>query len=115
MKFQSLATLAVCGLLTACASKAPTTLYDWGNYPNFMYQSLATPDKADPAKQISKLEQDLQKTLAANRAVPPGFYAHLAQQYLHIGQKQKAVEYLSKEKQAYPESSAYIDSLLKRF
>lgn len=98
--------------LAACAGK-PRTLYGWGSYPEAIYETLSTPEQADPQKQIKKLESDIQKAYAKNQAIPPGLYAHLAYQYLQTGQTAKAVEYLTLEKQAFPESAVYIDSLIR--
>lgn len=113
MKSSRLAALAVAAaLLSACAS-APQTLYSWGNYPSAIYETLSTPEKADPQKQIKQLEADLQKARAKNQAVAPGFYAHLAYQYLQVGQTDKAAQYFALEKQTFPESAVYIDRLMK--
>lgn len=109
--FKMLSVLIAAAALSACASK-PQSLYAWGSYPESIYETLSSPEKSDPQKQIKKLESDLQKARTKNQTVAPGFYAHLAHQYLKTGQKTKALDYLQLEKQTYPESTVYIDRLL---
>jgi hypothetical protein len=58
------------------------------------------------------LAAQLQRTIAAGRAVPPGLHAHLALLHAQLGNDAKAVEHLQAEKALYPESALYMDFLL---
>lgn len=98
--------------LSACAHQ-PTTLYRWGSYQNQVYQHFKNSNT--PTNQIQILESDLQKILASNGAVPPGFYAYLGMLYAEVGNSSKAEENLLVEKSHYPESTTYIDLLLKKY
>ena len=100
------------GLLSGCAT-SPAGLYHWGSYQEQLYTQYSKPEKATPERQIAALERDIQKAKSANKSLPPGFYAHLAYQYLVTGNKSKATEYLMLEKQLFPESTTYVDLMLK--
>jgi hypothetical protein len=50
-------------LLAGC--QTPRQLYYWGNYETILYQTYSKADKAGPAEQVAKLEEDL--ALAAGK------------------------------------------------
>ncbi len=101
--------LAVLGLV-GCASQ-PTTLYDWGAYPQALSLHLRQ-SGGDAARQASLLEQQLQRAAGAARAAPPGLHAHLALLHTQLGNEAQALRHLEAEKALYPESAAYMDFLL---
>jgi hypothetical protein len=101
---------AACALLTGCASQ-PKPLYQWDAYQPQVYAQFT--GKSTAAEQIDALEQARQKILAKGNAVPPGFRAHLGALYASVGRSEQARSELSAEKQAFPESSAYMDFMLK--
>jgi hypothetical protein len=98
-------------LITGCASK-PTTLYDWGAYPQALAVHLRE-SGGDAARQASLLEDQLQRAAGAARAAPPGLHAHLALLHTQLGNEALALRHLEAEKALYPESAAYMDFLLK--
>jgi hypothetical protein len=98
-------------LITGCASK-PTTLYDWGAYPQALAVHLRE-SGGDAARQASLLEDQLQRAAGAARAAPPGLHAHLALLHTQLGNEALALRHLQAEKALYPESAAYMDFLLK--
>lgn len=101
--------LAMC--LTACATP-PKPLYQWGGYQNAVYAHLKG-DDSDASAQIAKLEEQVQKTEAAGQAVPPGLHGHLALLYSRSGDEASARRHLESERTLFPESTAYVDFLLK--
>ncbi len=108
---RSLTALAAALLMSACASP-PSSLYDWGAYPQAMAIHLRE-SGGDAARQASLLEEQLQKAAGAARAAPPGLHAHLALLYTQLGNEALAVRHLQAEKALYPEGAAYMDFLLK--
>jgi hypothetical protein len=106
----ALSVAAACVLLTGCASK-PQPLYQWDAYQPQVYAQFT--GKSTTSEQIDALEQARQKILAKGNAVPPGFHAHLGALYASVGRADEARTELSAEKQAFPESSAYMDFMLK--
>jgi len=102
--------LAACLFMVGCV-QAPPSLYQWESFEDQMYEYYKG---GSTEKQIDELEQDLQKIYAANRAVPPGYHAHLGLLYLQTGNDSKAMENLAAERSKFPESASYIDFLLKK-
>lgn len=95
-------------LMTGCANR--NGLYQWGSYDAMLYQSYKNPEKVVEFRQglelhINKMEQAQQKTA-------PGLYAELGTLYLQEGDSTKAVAMYTKERDAWPESKALMDSLI---
>ncbi|MFX1761102.1 DUF4810 domain-containing protein [Paraburkholderia sp. A1RI-2L] len=104
--------LAVAGaLLAGCATRTQPTLYQWDAYQPQVYAYLK--GQTSPEEQITALEQALQQIRAKGNRPPPGFHAHLGSLYASVGKGQQAQQELHAEKEAFPESSAYMDFLLK--
>ena len=99
-------------VLVACV-QAPKQLYMWEGFPRQQYDVLRR-DGVSPESQIQALEAHAEKARAANAALPPGFRAHLGMMHLASGNATAARQMFQAEKVAFPESAAYIDSLLKR-
>ena len=70
-------------------------------------------DGNDYAVQAQTLEKSVEKARATNRELPPGFRAHLGMLYLKMGDGEKGVEQLQGEKQAFPESTPFMDFLMR--
>ncbi|MBC9073046.1 DUF4810 domain-containing protein [Thauera sp. CAU 1555] len=97
-------------LLNACAT-GPGPLYYWGEYQPQVYGHL-TGEKG-PDEQIASLEAGIEEAKAIGKPVAPGYLAHLGILYAEKQDGEKMLEYLDAEKKLYPESSAYIDFLMK--
>jgi hypothetical protein len=100
--------------LGGCA-KRPQTLYYWGDYQGQVYDSLQHADAANVFKQLEVLEKDGQKAKAENRALPPGYHAHLGMLYFARGQVEKAAEQFEIEKAEFPESEIFMNRMLAKF
>lgn len=100
-------------VVTGCAS-THRGLYEWGSYENQVYAMYADSGKTSPQEQIAKLESDLEKARAANRAVPPGFRAHLGYLYFQTGRLDQAIAAFEAEKHLFPESRPYMDRLIAK-
>lgn len=59
------------------------------------------------------MEKEREAARALGRPLPPGFQAHLAMLYGKTGRLDRLVENLEAEKTQYPESTAFVDFLLK--
>jgi hypothetical protein len=100
-------------VLAGCAD-APKTLYMWDTFPRQQYETLLHEGTTSPEAQIKTMEQHAEKARAAGAALPPGFRAHLALMHLTVGNFSAAKQMLQAEKTAFPESTPYMDQLLKR-
>lgn len=99
-------------LLTACFEREPQ-LYTWGSFPRQQYEALAR-NGASQAKQISEMEAHAAKTAGRNEALPPGFRAHLGLLHLGMDDHARARTAWLAEKEAFPESAPFMDTLLKK-
>ncbi|MBB4593632.1 DUF4810 domain-containing protein [Xanthomonas cannabis] len=97
--------------LTACAHQS-TSLYQWGSYQDQVYSHFKG---GSPEQQIQALEKDLQVMQSSNKSAPPGLRVHLGMLYAETGNDGKAQENLIAEKAHYPESTTYVDLLMKKF
>ncbi len=98
-------------LLTGCAGK---TMYRWGKYEDLLYKRFTKPGSVPVSHEIEQLSDQLDETIAKNQLVPPGLYAHLGFLHLSNGNPDKAMTYFETEKARFPESSHFIDGLIKR-
>ncbi|ALZ75769.1 DUF4810 domain-containing protein [Rheinheimera sp. F8] len=96
--------------LTGCETTKP--LYHYGSYQTNVYEHFKNEDSA-VTEQIEALEKTIRETNRNKLQVGPGLYAHLGFLYLQSGQRDTGLAYLQKEKQLYPESTHFIDFLLK--
>ncbi|KAA5840357.1 DUF4810 domain-containing protein [Pseudomonas chlororaphis] len=103
------ATLLGSVLLAGCSG--PKTLYQWETYQTQTYEYF----KGEEAKeaQVEALERDLQKIKSTGKAVPPGYHAHLGMLYAGLGKDDQMVQQFNTEKALFPESTPYMDFLLK--
>jgi hypothetical protein len=108
----TLAGMAAAGvIMVGCASPSTPPLYGWEGYQPQVYDNLQ--GKSSPDAQIDALEKSLQQMRGKGERPPPGFHAHLGALYASVGKGQQAQQELLAEKEAFPESSAYMDFLLK--
>lgn len=104
--------LALVVALTGCV-QAPKGLYQWDGYQDQLYEHFKG-DRQSPAEQVRVLEAQAQKARGSGMALPPGFRAHLGMMYLRLGREDEARRLLEAEKASFPESTQYMDFLLKR-
>ncbi|WP_175919512.1 DUF4810 domain-containing protein [Burkholderia pyrrocinia] len=98
-------------LLAGCASSTPP-LYQWTGYQPQVYEYFK--GQKSPQEQIDALEKALQEIRGKGHTPPPGLHAHLGMLYASVGNEQQAEQELQAEKQLFPESSTYMDFLLKK-
>lgn len=95
--------------LTACAN-APKTQYDWGNYGVSLYSHFKD---GDIAENIALVEKDILDNEGKEKKIAPGVHAHLGLLYAKNGDVAKAYTEFETEKKLYPDSSHFMDYLLK--
>jgi hypothetical protein len=106
-----LSALGIAVLLTGCAAPSKP-LYQWESYQAQVYDYFKDGSKE---AQIAALEKDLEKMRAKGNVAPPGMRAHLGMLYVASGNDSRGIEELVAEKAQYPESTAYVDFLLKKY
>lgn len=98
-------------LLAGCA-QGPKPLYNWQSYQTQVYTYLKDAD-SNYAVQAQALEQNIETARSSDQSLPPGFHAHLGMLYLKLGTGEKAIEQFQMEKLRFPESTAFMDFLLR--
>jgi hypothetical protein len=98
--------------LVGCV-QAPRQIYVWEAFPRQQYEALLREGGSAEA-QVQAMEAHAERARAANSALPPGFRAHLGMLHLNLGNPSAARSMWQAERAAFPESAAYMDSLLKR-
>jgi len=102
-----LALVAIAG----CQETAPK--YRWGIYENHLHRNYVHGSETNPLQSARNLHKDINGTLETGDIVPPGQYAHLGFLYYQANEISMAIDFLNKEKSDYPESAAFVDTLLK--
>jgi hypothetical protein len=102
--------VSIAGLLSACAQQK--TMYTWKAYQPSVHAYLQD-DGADHAVQAEAMQKNIETASADGSILPPGFRAHLGMLYLKMGDGEKAVEQFLGEKTGFPESSQFMDFLLR--
>lgn len=99
-------------LLVACAQTQPTnTIYYWGNFQRQQYETLN--NAISPQEQIANMEQYFLEAQINNGQAAPGTHAHLGLLYAKVGNMAGAKTHFEKEKEIFPESTTYMNFLLK--
>ncbi len=110
---RSLATagaLMALALLSGCAAPQKP-LYYWGAYQAQVYGYFSGTKGVE--EQILALEEDRQKARAEGLPHPPGYHAFLGILHGVNGRADLQVQGFETEKAQFPESTAYIEFLLK--
>ena len=110
------ALLAFSALFMSCASSQPP-LYYWDGYTNATYRYIKGGNEEDMADLLSRLETCINEDAAksARQVPPPGICADYAFLLAKKGENDKAIEMLKKEKAIYPESTPFVNAILKKF
>jgi hypothetical protein len=110
---RSLVLGSVVAALAGCAHRGPAPLYLWDTFPRMQYDALLK-NGVSPMEQIEPMEAQAEKARAAGAALPPGFRAHLGMLKLAAGNPDQARALWLAEEAAFPESTPYMNQLLKR-
>ncbi len=97
--------------LVGCATR-PQPLYYWGGFQDQQYAYFKG-DKG-PEEGIQELEKIREEAKSRGKSVPPGLQAHLGMLYGQTGRTDLFEQNLLAEREQFPESSAYVDFLLKK-
>ncbi len=98
-------------LATGCAQKP--TIYRWGEYEQLVYEMYTKPGSAEPETQVVRLSEDVTRTEAEGKRVPPGVHAHLGYMDYLAGNTEAAYREFSTEREFFPELATFIDRILR--
>lgn len=112
VRILTLLAVAVAIALSGCAQ--PSTIYRWGSYEEIVYDMYMKPGETDTGSQIVKLNEDIERTNAEGKRVPPGVHAHLGFLYYQQGMVDAAYQEFTTEKLLFPEASVFVDGVVER-
>jgi hypothetical protein len=95
-----------------CAS---STLYEWGDYDQWLYENYKSP------KNDEELYEDLTALISEyegrgdsqGKRLAPGLYAEFGFLLMRRGENGRAIEYFEREKQMWPESTLFMDKMIE--
>ena len=103
--------LLLTALLMSCVCLGcQTDLYEWGNYDQKLYKYYKDAEKRDDLK--VELEAVFAGARDENAKVAPGLYAEYGYLLLEEGEPDEAATYFEMEKQAWPESAAFMERMI---
>ncbi len=107
----ALRTAALGLLLAGCQSSA---LYEWGPYEDSVHALCTDFVESDPVEELAGLDLHVSRLAEEDRVPPPGVHAQLGYLEYLAGNADAAVRHFEAEKTLYPESTVFIDGLLRR-
>lgn len=109
---------AVCAsalFFAGCASNNGKALYNWGDYSAQTYQYIKSGDE-DSMEGVLKSYQWIidNQTGTVRETVPPGVCADYGYLLARAGRVDEGKAFLQKEKELYPESAQFVDSIIRK-
>lgn len=98
-----------CILLIGCAGDP------WMHYETSVYRSLRESNKEAFAAHAELLDEMIEYAEKKGRLPLPGIYAEYAFYIVRLGRDREALYFLGREKQAYPESTKFVDLVGRLF
>ena len=109
-RLRSIPALAVAACAAGCAA-APKTLYSWHGYDDALYRQAKAPQ--DNQAYLERLKQIIEAAETSKDKVPPGIYAEYGYALFTNGQLDDAIAYYQKERDTWPESSVFMEKMLR--
>ena len=100
--------LLVLASLTGCSTPS---IYHWGKFEDGLHHRYVSENHAEAD---TYLLETIRTSEQQNLRVPPGAYADYGFLLFKRGDRDGAIAYFEKEKQFFPESSAFMTKLIER-
>lgn len=97
-------------ILSFLPNCAPRSLYTWNGYDQTVHDYYENPGERE--KFVGKLEETILEA-EENGNVPPGLYSEYGYTLYEIGDYVHAAEYFEKEKAAWPESTLFMNKMIR--
>lgn len=95
-------------ILSGCVAPAK---YTWGNYDKSLYSYYKDPTKSQ--EHMAEIQSIIQASEKTQVKVAPGIYAEYGYLLMQAGKTDDAVLMFRKEKENWPESVQFMDSMMK--
>ena len=102
--------LALLALTVGCQSG----LYAWGTYEESVHALCLNFEEADLQETRAQLDEQLSRLRDHGLPPGPGMYAQLGYLEYLVGNHEVAMGHFNAEKTLYPESTVFMDGLLRR-
>ena len=96
-------------LLSACMSN---NIYYWGSYESTLYSYNKDPNESNLATHKAQLEKIINKAENSKKRVPPGIYFELGMIEAKLGNIERSIALLNREKSKFPEAQLYVDNAI---
>jgi hypothetical protein len=97
--------------IVGCATQEP--LYYWGNYSQTLYKYKKLPNEENLETHKACLVKIIEESNHRNKKTPPGVCCEYGYILLKEGKTQEALYYFQMEEKNYPESTVFIDRLIR--
>jgi len=104
--------LLLAALLPAAACSSPR--YDWGPYEDSVLAVELDFREQQLMDEIAALEEHIHQLQLRDEVAPPGMHAHVGYLQYLAGDTGAAARHFEAEKALYPQSTVFMDGLLKR-
>jgi len=105
--------ILLCFMLLLGGCQTTKSLYYWGHYESSI-KAIQLGKDVSIDKQISELEEDIQKSRNEDLRIAPGVMAHLGYLYTLQGENKGAISAFNIEKKMFPESTAFMNRMIKK-
>ncbi len=107
--------LIATGLVILASCGSTPVMYNWYGYTNTTYEYVKAGDEDSNAKLLEVYQKIMDgQADSIRQTVPPGVCADYGYMLVKSGKVAEGKDLLLKEKELYPESAAFIDSIIKR-
>jgi len=97
-------------LISGCVQ---TSIYYWGNYSDTLYKYKKAPSDETLIKHIKSIEKIIKESEYLKKKVPPGVYCEYGYYFMLEENYVDAKKYFELETALYPESTKFINAILK--
>ena len=99
-------------LMSGCGGHQP--MYEYADYSESYYQLKQNGDAETTGEWKVALEDSIKESNEEGLRTPPGINANLGYLYLRVNDDDKAISFFNVEKKIYPESTVFMDKLIKK-
>ncbi len=100
-------------ILSVASCNVQKPLYNYAQYEDAVYHYITVQDEKSEERLLKNYEKILEK-MGARKMPPPGICADYGYLLLKNGETAKGKALLEREKKLYPESTGFINAILKR-
>lgn len=109
---KNLSTIVFITLSATVLAGCTNTRHDWGDYETELYTYYKSPTYEEQQELVNELAKIFARTEKKGVTPPPGLYAEYGTFLFQEGDYPNAIQFYTKEKNAWPESTKFMNSLI---